>query len=435
LKKNPGAGKIQIVINENSLLQKKENLFVLPLPDGAIFLDPDSGNFLKIAQELIPILLGLNSPLSFAQVQSRHPQNVDELAAFLTRLYHKGLLKINGRYYFHQLSLWDKKPEDLLFIMEFPPLAKGSELSAQLEKIVFHLEQEKTCRSISLLIVGREPFDDLVFLKILAGKFTERLAEFRLIIATGKTAFYPEELDFIKQSKARLLVNLDLASDLTQLKEENLTFAGVFTLKIPGELMPALDFCLEQGVDQVKFELKPQAPEDLPEFAPVYLEGLEKICEHYRNTGRPLHLYDLRHWVSSLIHSKRNYPCHHSPCGSGFSLQYLSRDLKIYPCRKMKDDRFLLGEAGSCPGIAELRVSSRVMQELGCRKISNLPRCRNCHYRNFCAGGCTYKAFSRYQQIMREDPGCAFFQKIFTGLLVKLAESQLPAFSLGVNID
>lgn len=408
------------MINANSLLQKTENLYSLPLSDGMVFLEPSGGGFLKLERDLIPLFSGLSRPLSFEQLKNLSPLSAPALQEWLERLYQHGLLKINGR---QAASCPAQEKPPLLFILELPPADRRQDC---IRTVKSHLAETGE-RKFSLLITGPEPMEDLNFLKELPAALSP-IQPGKLTIATRRADFTSEEKDFLRQNGVRLLVELDLNRPLGDLRRSGINFAGVFRPRSPRELKPALEYCLAQDLCQVKFALRPQDGVIGPEFAQAYLELLPLLTEHYQNTGSPLHLYDLKHWVSALCGGARPYPCHRSPCGAGENLCFLSGDLKIYSCPRERELAFMPPEGG------EEKAAPPAGEALPNRSLSALPRCRLCPFRSFCAGGCPQRANSAYGQIFREDPACAFYQKIFAGLLAELAQSSLPALSLGVKI-
>lgn len=120
--------------------------------------------------------------------------------------------------------------------------------------------------------------------------------------------------------------------------------------------------------------------------------------------------------LGALTSFLRRYMCLRQPCGAGSNMVCIDDNGDLYPCEEMA-------------GISEFRIgnlnhdtildafATPIVQHLRGRITAAIDGCRDCPWRQFCAGGCSHKSHTEFGDLRHGSEHCAYYQQIFRALL------------------
>ena len=137
-------------------------------------------------------------------------------------------------------------------------------------------------------------------------------------------------------------------------------------------------------------------------------------------------IFDLCWYIRNLLTDARPYMCRRSPCGLGRSIVACAADGFLYACEEYEDATKAAMRLGrlSEVDLGRLRDTSPFWRGRQPRTVENVPRCSRCLWRRFCGGGCAHKALAYFGDWYREDPMCAFYERLFPELMWKIVEDK-----------
>lgn len=92
-------------------------------------------------------------------------------------------------------------------------------------------------------------------------------------------------------------------------------------------------------------------------------------------------------------------------CGAGKNILSISSDGRIYPCHMFNNiDEFCLGSALSDDIIDVINCDER--NPFVSLTVDHIERCRTCHVRYVCGGGCRFRSYALYKSIYYFDRLC-----------------------------
>ena len=155
-----------------------------------------------------------------------------------------------------------------------------------------------------------------------------------------------------------------------------------------------------------------------------FLAMAERALALARSLDERLRIYNLGSFLHNLVQPSRPEMCRRSPCGLGANIISLSEDGWLYACEEYEEStraRMRLGRLAEV-NLGDLRSTAPFWRDFKPRTVESIPRCSRCVWRKFCGGGCAQRTLAAYGDWYREDPFCAYYERVFPGLIWRIGE-------------
>lgn len=149
------------------------------------------------------------------------------------------------------------------------------------------------------------------------------------------------------------------------------------------------------------------------------LEELRKIEEKCQSKKRELKrdidlgvekCFNLGEKIPSedLNYSKAEASCF--GCGAGISEIYIDPTGNVYPCNKMTDEKFFVGNVRK-NNFKQLWKNSSILEKFRNHRQNIKGKCRECKLSDYCKGGCKAVSWNLKKDAFIPDPRCPFNKK------------------------
>ncbi|HXE73529.1 MAG TPA: radical SAM protein [Candidatus Nitrosotenuis sp.] len=473
-------------LSDSTILTRAEGLYMSRRGDRVLLIEPESASWYVLEPAYWPIFMRIQRPIPLAHLISSFPQVRPEVVrSVVANLWYLGMLRADGRPYHDLSNLWPapshQGPAFLAvhiaegcnfrcsYCYNSSMPFKGKRMPLELaHRIVDKAVTEIRSPHLTFDFIGGEPL--LAFEEILGliryareqgrrhGKAVafavqtngallteERAIQLRdLNVGVGVSIDGPRELHDEYRidlggagTHAKVLENLLRARDL------GLRVSPLAVIYRADSYVPVLEYFLSMGFESMRFNYANYlgrakynltfAPERAEAYATAFLQMVDRAREHTRQSGRPLLIHDLCFMIRNVAAKKRDYMCMRSPCGLGDSIVSFSVDGNVYACEEYEENtkgKFLLGtlEELNLGNLMEVHQKLRALKQ---RKVENIPKCSRCHLRYICGGGCTHKALAYFGELLREDPMCGFYMRVYEELMWKIWDDPELVATLG----
>jgi radical SAM protein with 4Fe4S-binding SPASM domain len=161
--------------------------------------------------------------------------------------------------------------------------------------------------------------------------------------------------------------------------------------------------------------------DDLGITGEQYFEFMKEVLDYHEN-GRGFEDLNLARMMRNLMRRTRDFRCFRSPCGAGFD--YFSIDPRgdIYPCAHHVDKPELrMGNVADPEDLNVYVFKNRIVQEMKMKRIvANIPECRECTWRHLCEGGCSLDTYAEYGTLYHSTPMCEYYKLMYPYLLTRI---------------
>lgn len=229
-----------------------------------------------------------------------------------------------------------------------------------------------------------------------------------------------------KGSFERVIRGIDL------MQREDVAFGALvvlnrFNINDPEGL---LEFLVENGI--TGFKLNPVAYlgtardtwTDIGVTSEEALDFTRKAMELVATRGYPVVESNIRTMCEFLVSKRRSVRCLRGHCGAGDTFQAVSANGSIYPCgRSTQSPGLLLGSVHdeSLVSLSEAGRRNLRIAEIRTRRPDSLADCRTCAFRQLCQSGCSAEAFERHGTVLHKTPQCHYFHEGYPWLMRWLA--------------
>jgi uncharacterized protein len=154
-----------------------------------------------------------------------------------------------------------------------------------------------------------------------------------------------------------------------------------------------------------------------------YFAFLEAFVDHILEADLNLAESNLSAYIEHLIFRKRKSRCLRSNCGAGKSFFLIDAKGDVYPCAHSANlPQWRLGAIEEAAGdLVGLGSKNAVVRQFSDRLVDRLPDTRACPWRHLCEGGCAVNAYQHYGGILAADSLCSFYERLYPRLLERLA--------------
>ena len=150
-------------------------------------------------------------------------------------------------------------------------------------------------------------------------------------------------------------------------------------------------------------------------FQPLYVIGRARhnnslyiTGEQYYNALTKNGKFNLLHEYHNKIFNFRNNPC--KRCALADAELSIDPNGNVFPCHMLHYDDFICGNLNH-QNIKDIYRKSKKMIELRKINVDNIPKCKNCIFRNFCGAACRARIDITKFGITGNDDFCSFEQK------------------------
>lgn len=120
--------------------------------------------------------------------------------------------------------------------------------------------------------------------------------------------------------------------------------------------------------------------------------------------------------LDHFLHGQRDFHCiWQSNCANDFFCIDPSGHVAQCDCWVASYPQFRFGNVLEADSLSELLLGSPVRQRLQSRpgRLMQKEDCLDCKYLSLCHGGCPVRAYTVWGDILRKDPYCGFYQRLF----------------------
>ena len=228
----------------------------------------------------------------------------------------------------------------------------------------------------------------------------------------------------------------DTLKGLEAVRKGGLTVVGTLTVigrHNADRALDLLEFFTKLGVVGVRFNViiaKGRGTENWDELGITpreYFEFMKKVIQYIGRT-RAFQEANLQQLVRNLVMRTRNFRCMRSPCGAGFDYLVITPEGDIYPCvHWLREARLHLGNVHDFESLEWAFLHSPAVKEMADRIVDHVAECRRCEWRHLCEGGCALRAKDRYGKLLAPDPLCEYYRNIYPFLFDYLSKD--PEFA------
>ncbi|MDQ7826743.1 MAG: SPASM domain-containing protein [Candidatus Eremiobacteraeota bacterium] len=434
--------------------QGKENVFIGKKPgsilarkgEKILVLVPETGAWDIIDSTKASFLARLEQPVLWSSlVLGKEPYEVKGLEALVQRLYHRGIVTLNGkgrsagdhgihreRQGFRWITIEFMKSGGAgsdHHILEKALAEKiiGASLGAPCHKklhLHIHIDDLGKC------------FDEFrAFMAVIEEKARAHQREVHSTLSLEKL-FEERHRDYLKDHSGEVCCSLrgspaqweSALRFMGESRERGLTIVPRALTKNREESMSALAalVCEGYGAVIISADTRPGShcsPDD--DFSLCSVEMLRHAAQCGWEHRMPLVINELSHRVSRVVHrgapaGSSPHPCFSVPCACGISALSFDCEGNIYSCGLQNmgsSSPVFLGHIDEVPDLSRFVEKNRVLAVLCSRNKELVPRCRRCEVRAFCGGGCARRTALAYDEVEREDPLCRtlkrFYEQVF----------------------
>jgi uncharacterized protein len=453
---------------ETTHLQVVEGLSWSRQEDSYLVFDPETALWCHLDGSELPLYEALKAGTSYADLLRRFPQHPRvPMAVFLTHLYRRGLLALDGKpgldrnlyadgplfrkAYLVELLLTEKcnlactycfaeaGPRRLTMSPEVAhrTVDKAMELPTDFVRIEFAggetlVEFAAFCETVEYLEAAAQR----------AGK------EVQILVQSNGTRFTdPEVVQFVKEHRIWVGVSLDgppeihnrtrvspdgrgsyerVLAGIRRLQEAGLeevpvlTVVNGYSVEHPREI---IDHFLSLGIHHTLFNRPLPLGRGDGAWAEVgvtpqqYFEFMREVLEY----GAPRGLLDMNvgRMLQNLMVRTRSFRCMRSPCGAGFDYLVIDPRGNVYPCaHHVQRPELRLGNIFDPEPLHLYVMKNRLIAEMRLyRTVHNIPECRQCLWRHLCTGGCSLDTYIATGSLYHPEPFCEFYRQYYPFLL------------------
>jgi uncharacterized protein len=451
--------------------------FVPCANDLTLILAAATGSWVLLEANECQIVSSLAVQRTLSELSNSLP-TIDKLSLreFLSRLYQRGLLRINGRAGIQPDLLKNGALHHDAHLVEIYVTQKCNlgckYCSAQAGLDMPHLDPVLARQAVdqafllppdlplAIELAGGEPlvnfglFSDLVL--YIEQKSQESGRKVRIYTQTNGSTVTPKVIAFLRDHEISVGVSIDgpaelhnaarpLASgrdsfdqvmrgiSLLQLSGIRFGIIAVLTRINARHPKRMVDFFSDIGVRSVKIN-----PVNLIGDADTtwktigitgkeYFEFLNDFLAAALESGIKLREANLGECIKNIVFRVHEYRCMRSNCGAGQTFFVVDSKGDLYPCaHSTAIESWKLGslaDAESAGGFVALGARSEAVNAIANRLVDNMPVTSSCPWRHFCEGGCAVNAFTMHGAIGSQDPLCLFYERMYPRLFEIFATS------------
>ena len=435
-------------------------------------LDPDTASWLFLSEEEASLWPVLREGITYQALRKRLKNwRAPRLRDFLTHLYRRGLLIIDGKpgldpkIYDRGPLFWRSYLVEIL-LTERCNLAcrycyaRGTPHREVMPMKTFRqavdLAMTLPTNIMTIQFAGGESFTHFsAFKKAVAyieeqAKQVDKQVEV-IVQSNGTLLARPGVVDFLREHNIRIGISLDgpcKINDMTRtyvdrrssyhdtlrgleaVRKGGLEVVGTLTVVGRHNIDRAeelLEFFTQLGLVGVRFNViiaKGRGQDSWEEFGVTpgeYFEFMKTVIRYIGRT-RAFREANLQHLVRNLVMRRRNFRCMRSPCGAGLDYLVISSEGDVYPCvHWLREPGLKLGNVRELDSLEWVFLSSSEVKEMASRITNRIPGCRQCEWRHFCEGGCALGARDWHGTLLSPSPLCEYYRTIYPFLLDYLA--------------
>lgn len=437
--------------------------------DGEFLLfDPETALWCYLDPAEKSLCEALQTGSSYAELLHRSPPHPRApMAVFLTHLYRRGLLSIEGqpgldrdlyangplfhKAYLVELLLTEKCNLACTYCFaEAEPrrLTMSPEVARQAVNKAFELPTDR----VRIEFAGGETFVEFAFFCEVV-EYVEAAAqrsgkEVQVLVQSNGTRFAdPAVVQFVKDHRIWIGVSLDgppgvhnrtrvgadgrgsyprVMDGIRCLQEAGMEEVPVLTVvnrhsvERPREV---IDHLLSLGLRQSLFNRplplgRGQGGWEQVGVTPQqYFEFMREVLEY----GAPRGLLDLNvsRMLRNLMVRTRDFRCMRSPCGAGFDYLVIDPRGNVYPCaHHIHRPELRMGHISDPEPLHLYVMKNWLTAEMRLhRTVSHIPECGPCPWRHLCTGGCSLDTYEATGTLYHADPFCEFYRLYYPFLL------------------
>jgi radical SAM protein with 4Fe4S-binding SPASM domain len=463
---------LQPQIDQTSVLRLEPTSF-LPMGELTLVLAEHTASWALLSvreAEVARMLTGR----SFAELSELLGSSDDDRTGleFLTALYRRGLLRVDGRPGLDPSLLAEGALFRDAYLVEVLVTQKCNlacqyclaeagpdmqhlhpELAHDAIDAAFSLPRS---RPLTIQLSGGEPFlnfrlfADLV--EHIERNRDETGREVRVVTQSNGTLINDAIATFVREHHIDIGVSCDGPSSLNDLSRPTVggrpsharTLRGMEALRRNGvrfgvitvlsranvaHVDELVDFYVEQGISGVKINPvntvgDARAAWDVTGISSdEYYEFVEKLIDHLIDADVPLAEANLREYLQYLTKRIHDYRCMRSNCGAGKSFFLIDSQGDVYPCAHSAGiSQWRMGSVSDAgEGLPALGSRTPVLLDFPRRLVDQMPETSRCPWRHFCEGGCAVNAYQEKGSILAPDTLCAFYERLYPRLFERLA--------------
>lgn len=435
-----------------------------------LLYNPSTATWCFINKKEYQICRSLLKSQKYSSLTKKFPEfRLNRLKRFLTHLYRRGLLKVNGQAgietdIYANGPLFNKNYLIELLLTEKCNLACDhcfSEATMDRESMpldIAYLTVDKAmdlpCKKLVIEFAGGETYIEFKELsqvvKYINKKASQKEKEVEIVIQSNGTLFYKHRiLRFIDKYKLNPAVSMDGppeindrirhfpdgrgSSDIIMKGVKRLRWYGFKTAPVltvvsrinVGQPEKLIDYFTAAGLTHGMFNpilRLGRAQDNWQEYGispGEYFQFMKRALEHSTVQGNVFRDLTIRRLLDNLIRRTRDFRCMRSPCGAGFDYIVMNPQGDIYPCAhhvdkpelrmgNIRDDELLNLYIIHNPVVSEMKLH---------RMVKNIPGCQECTWRHLCEGGCSLDTYFEYGTFYHPSPLCSFFKLVYPFLL------------------
>ena len=394
------------------------------------------------------------------------------LRDFLTRLFQRGLLRLDGRAgvdpdLLSQGALFSEGNLVEILVTQKCNLAcryclaeAGPDMPHAKPHAAFMAVDEAFALAnkapLLIQLSGGEPFVNFRLFKSLVEYIEQKQKEtnrrVRICTQSNGALVTDRIASFLKQHEVQIGVSIDGPSELNNLTRPLLaggtshekTMRGIRILQKHGIAVGVIvvlsrtnvdhaaeiaDFLVAQDLHHVKINPvhligdAQRSWDSLAITSDEYFTFMEEFVDHILETGLDLAESNLGAYIEHLIFRKRQSRCLRSNCGAGKSFFLIDAKGDVYPCAHSANlPEWRLGAIEEAEGdLVGLGSKNPIVRQFSERLVDRLPDTRTCPWRHMCEGGCAVNAYQHYGGILAADSLCSFYERLYPRLLERLA--------------
>ncbi len=461
-------------ISDSAVISKVASVESFPRGNEVLYIEKETASWIILEGNELKFFQRLNRPLKKDQAMELGKSlgfSSKEGEDYLSTLYFKGMVQINGKGWYRPEVLWEHKKSYPSFLCLHPTdrcnfacsycLARADTMRETMPrstglKVVRRLINEFPQKDICIDFHGGEPllvFDDVAAMiekSVVLGKERKKKVTFK--IQTNGVLLTEEMVEFFKSHDTSIGMSIDgpegIHDRFRVFPDGRGTFRQVWdkfhmardkgfspgvlaVIHEPSNYLDVFRFFTDDGLRSFRINFSSfigRAEENLEfpvtraeEFAAEYLRMVDEAYEYARNNDVKLCINDIDYQIGNLVSKNRPFMCDRSPCGIGRSILGFGTDGGIYACEESAGlGEFRIGHIDDDIPLTAVVDDSEVLRGLYRRTVENIPKCRKCTYKYFCGAGCTSKTFAWFGTFMRESPMCRFYQKVYRELMWKI---------------
>ena len=447
-----------------------------PLPAGTIFIDPETGRWVKVNGPALRLMGMLDGRTTVGELITRFDR--DSVMGCLEQLRNRGMLGSSGMYETGR----EGRPPPAQDLPRFALVKLTNRCNLQCSYCYFPEDHEPhsmdpetgknvirkmydvpTKRPLTVAFHGGEPLLEFsTIMRLIDHTITEIVTRKRDIafqLQTNGTLITNEMAAALKRKNVYVGLSLDGVTRETNAcrrgKDGSDTFrramegleillnhdvpcsvTTVVTVMNVDHLYELFDYLVSRGVKAMNFIPVTKRIEDglrfsrEMEFPPERLFHatipiVRKLMEINRSAQRKVFVYNIAGIVANLTNRNGMFMCARSPCGGGRDMVAVDVNGDVYPC-----DEFFGIPQYNCGSLNTTDIPGIIvgpgMERFRQRTVDSIPSCSRCGWKRICCSGSIPSACYPYGAQMQPSAYCAFYQKIIPHLVNLLVEGVPP---------